>query len=480
MSQKICYLMLLTEKRDYTEGSILKAILAITIPIVLANILQTVYQLTDTFWVGRLGAEAIASVSISFPILFFITSLGSGLAIAGSILVAQYYGKKDHLRLNHVAAQTILFCLAVSIVLSVIGYLCSPLLIKLLQVDPNVFRDATAYLQISFMGIIFVYTYFIFQSLMRGIGEVKIPLYLIMGTVTLNFFLDPVMIFGWKIFPALGVKGAAIATILSQALAAIIGMIILIRGKSGIKFGQQHFHPNFPLMKKIFYLGVPASLEQSIRSVGMYLMTVLVAGFGTITLAAYGLGTRIFSFVIIPAIGLSIANSTLVGQNMGAGKIERAEKISKISMIVGFIVLSVVGILMFIFAQPLAKIFIPNDPMVINSSVEFIRILCLTFGLVGIQMVLIGTFRGAGSTFTAMMLSLAGIVSMFVIALFLSRYTSLEEKGIWWSYLWSNLFGTIITLIWYYRGKWKDKKITEEIKLEETVSGEILAEEGIR
>ncbi len=201
------------EKNNLIEGSIVKSLLALSVPIIFANILQTAYQLTDTFWVGRLGTVAVASVSISFPVIFLIVSLGGGLAMAGTILVSQYKGKDDKKVANHVVSQTILMIVVISSLLSVIGYWLSPYIISLMGAQSNVFSGAVSYMKITFIGMVFMFIYMVFQSLMRGVGDVKTPMYIVLGTVLLNLILDPLFIFGYGFIPAYGVTGAAIATI---------------------------------------------------------------------------------------------------------------------------------------------------------------------------------------------------------------------------------------------------------------------------
>jgi len=447
-------------KNNLTEGSILKSLLLLAVPIIFANILQAAYQLTDTFWVGRLGTDAVAAVSISFPIIFLAISLGGGLAMAGTILIAQYKGKKDQKAVNHITSQTLLSVLIISLILATIGYLLSPFLINLMGAEPKVYSSAVNYMKISFIGIIFMFIYMVFQSLMRGVGDVKTPMYIVLGTVLLNLILDPLFIFGYGSIPAYGVTGAAIATIATQGLAAIIGIVLLIRGKHQIQLHLKDLKPDIPLIKKMLKLGFPASIEQSTRALGMTIMIFLVTSFGTLTIAAYGIGGRILSFVIIPAMGLSMATSTLVGQNIGAGKIKRAEKITKLSALTGFIILSVIGILLFIFAEQISGIFIPGEFETIRASALFIKIMSLTFGFIGIQMSLNGLFRGSGNTMIAMVLSIISLwVLRFPLAYILSMHTSLAEIGLWISFPIANVITGIITIIWFAKGTWKHKEI---------------------
>ncbi|MDO8642338.1 MAG: MATE family efflux transporter [Candidatus Woesearchaeota archaeon] len=467
-------------KNVLTEGSILKSLLTLAIPIVLATMLQTAYQLIDAFWVGRLGEAAVAAVALSFPIMFLLFSFGGGLAIAGTILVAQYRGKGNQQQVDYFAAQTVLMMLAVSVVLTILGYFMTPFLIRLMGAAPDVFPQAVSFLQISFLGMVAVFGSFVFQSLMRGVGDVKTPLLIILGSVILNFFLDPLFIYGYGSFPAFGVGGAAVATVITEGLAAIIGFSMLFSGKYGIHVKLSNLKPRFDVVKKMFLLGFPSSIDQSLRALGFIAMVVLVASFGTTAIAAYGIGMRILGFIIIPALGLSIATSTLVGQNMGAGKIARAEKIATLSTLLGFGALTVIGILIFIFARPLSTFFIPGEEQVIALSTSFIHIIALTFGLISIHIVLSGVFRGAGDTMTPLVLALISLwLIQFPLAYVLSTYTALGVAGIWWAFPLANIINAVITILWYLRGSWKKKRITEDFKMIEKVEEAALTEEGI-
>jgi len=468
------------QKNNLTEGSILKSLIVLAVPIIFANILQTAYQLTDTFWVGRLGTDAVAAVSISFPLIFLIISLGGGLAMAGTILVAQYKGKNDQKAVNHITSQTLIMVVIISIILAVIGYILSPFLIGLMGAEPGVYSSAVSYMKISFIGMIFMFTYMVFQSLMRGVGDVKTPAYIVLGTVILNLFLDPLFIFGYKFIPAFGVGGAAVATITTQGLAAIIGIMLLIKGKYQIQLHLKDLKPDMPLIKKMFKLGFPASIEQSTRALGMIVMTFLVATFGTHTLAAYGIGNRIRSFVIIPSMGLSMAASTLVGQNMGAKKLDRVEKVVKLSSLTSFIFLTLVGIIVFLFANQISAIFIPGEIETIRSSALFIKIMALAFGFIGVQQALSGALRGTGNTMVSMVLSIISLwILRFPLSYILSMHTKLAEVGLWIAFPVSNVVAAIITILWFAKGTWKTKVITEETKLSDEVSQETIIEEEI-
>ena len=451
--------MKIVQQKDYTQGSILKALIQLSIPLILTNVLQTAYNLTDTFWVGRLGSSAVAAVSLSFPIIFVMISLGMGIAIAGSILAAQQKGAKNHKMINHIATQTMVAVFIFSVFLASIGYFLSPFLIKIMKVDPGVYQQAVSYLKVSFLGMPFLFLFMVFQSMMRSIGEVKLPFYVVLSTVLLNLVLDPLFIFGYdKIVPGFGVSGAAYASIGTQLLAALIGLYILIRGNKGIKIDLHNYSPDTKLLKKMIRMGIPVSIEQVSRSLGIFAMIMLVTAFGTLALASYGIGSRILSFVIIPAFGLGMATSTLVGQNIGAGKQDRVKKTIKLSLNIAFGVMSFFGLLFFIFAADIARFFIPKDPDAIKESAIFIKHIAVSFGFMGILIVLVGAFRGAGKTKISMLLTLFSVwILRFPLAYFLSKYTSMGLRGIWISYPLTNIITSLIGLIILFKYHWLTK-----------------------
>ncbi len=450
--------MLRKQKKSLTEGSILSSLLRLSIPIIAANTLQTAYQLIDTFWLGRLGAYAVAAVSLSFPLLFLIFSIGGGLTLAGSVLVAQYRGMNDQKLVNYSSAQTIFVMFFVSIALMLAGIYGAEPLMRFIGADENIFTESVNYFRVSSYGFVFLFIFFVFQSLMRGIGNVLLPTFVVLSTVLLNLVLDPLFIYGWGPIPAMGVSGAAMASVGTQGLSAFIGLFILLNGKQGIKVHLQDLKPDWPWTKKLFKLGFPASIEQSTRALGMTMMIILVVGYGSEVVASYGIGARILGFVVIPALGLSISTTTLVGQNIGAGKVYRAERVAVLSGKVAFWGLSGIGMLLFFAARPLTAFFVPDDEYVIYHGAMFIKIMAPSFGLLGLQQVMNGVFNGAGFTLASMLISLIGLwIVRFPLAYVLSNNTVLGFEGIWWAFPISNLIAAIVALIWFKNGQWKQR-----------------------
>jgi putative MATE family efflux protein len=409
-------------------------------------------------------------------------SLGGGLAIAGTILVAQYKGRGDRRQVDYVSAQTLILMLVSALTVSVIGYFISEPVMRLIGAGPRVLPEATQYLQISFVGMTFMFGFFVFQSLMRGVGDVKTPLYIVFATVVLNLFLDPLFILGWGPIPAYGVAGAALATVGTQGVAALIGLFMLFSGRYGIHLRTENMRFDFRLFKKMFSLGLPASLSQSSRALGLAVMSFLVASFGTMTVASYGIGMRVFSFIIIPALGISMATSTLVGQNLGAGQKERAQAIAIKSTQLAFVTLTLLGVVLFWLAEPLVAAFIPDDAEVIRSGARFVRIMAFSFGFVGLQHTLHGVFTGAGETKVTMIQSILALwVFQFPLAYILSKHTGLAEVGIWWAVPVSNVLAAAVAVIWFMKGGWKHKQIIgpAERELQKEVLEEVRTDEGV-
>ena len=464
------------------EGPILRSLLTLAVPIVAANILQSAYQIIDAFWVGRLGGAAVAAVSLSFPVMFLMFAVGAGLSIAGSTLIAQYVGARNEKMVAHVAGQTLLMVVLASLVLGTVGYFTAPSLLRLMGVAPDVYPGALGFMRVSFIGLVFNFTFFVFQAIMRGIGKPMLPVYIVLGTVCLNFVLDPLLIFGWGPVPGYGVMGAAIATLATQSIAAVIGIVILRLGMHGIHVRRRDFIPDLGYIKRAFFLGFPASIELSARALGLMVMTFLIASFGTLTLAAYGVGSNILQVVTIPAMGLSMAVSTLVGQNIGAGNVERAARIGQLGAALGFGSLTVLGLIVFLFAPHLVAFFVPNDAGVIAAGAGFLRIMALAWGFMGVQFALTGVFRASGNMVVTMVLTLVSQwVLQFPLAYVLSKHTTLGAEGIWWALPISNVVTALITIGLYAKGDWKKKRLIEpEEELAGKVTEDILVGEVAR
>ncbi len=467
--------------RALLEGPILKSLLTLAAPVMLMNVIQSGYQLIDAFWVGRLGGAAVAAVSVSFPVIFLCISLGTGFSMAGSTLIAQYFGARKTDQVNHVAAQSLLMAVLVAGVLGLIGFIAAPGILRLIGVEPEVYDGALGFMRVSFAGMVFTFSAFMFQSLMRAVGELTIPIYISIGSIILNFILNPIFIFGWGPIPAFGVMGSAMTTLMAQSLAAAAVLAVLLSGKFGIHLRWKDFTPDFTYIKRAFFLGAPASAEMSMRALGMAVLTFIITSFGTLAIASYGVVSNVLNVVMIPAFGLSMAVSTLAGQNIGAGNIDRAGEIGRLGAVLGFGLLFSFGALAFLFAHHFVAFFVPNDGDVIEGGAHLMRIMAFFWCTVGVQFALTGVLRAAGDMVTPLVISLVSQwVLQFPLAYVLSKHTALGVDGIWWAFPIANVATTLVTIAIYLRGDWKKRRLIDsDAKLVKEVN-ETLGEEGFR
>ncbi|MDS0300107.1 MATE family efflux transporter [Halogeometricum sp. S1BR25-6] len=446
------------EEFDLTEGGIARPLFYLSLPIVVTNLFQTAYNLADTFWLGQYSTDALAAISFAFPMVFLLISLGMGLSVAGSVLVAQHTGSGEPEQAEYAASQTLVFALITSAVLGVIGYLSVERVLGLLGASPDVLPGATAYMEVVSLGIPFMFGFFVFVSLMRGYGDTITPMLVMFGSVVVNIVIDPFLINGWWRFPEMGIEGAAVATIFSRGLAAAVGIAIMLRGDRGVTVHLDQMVPDFTYARRLVEIGAPASVGGMGRALSINALLVIVGTFSSTVVAGYGIGTRMFSVVFLPAIAFARGVETMTGQNIGAGKEDRAARTNDLAAKVLFGLLTLAGVVVFLAAEPITAVF-TNDPAVVDVGATFLRYVAPTFGFIGIMRAYAGGFRGAGKTIIAATIAILtqGVVRI-PIAWFASR--SLGSSGIWLAFAVSNAVGATIAYLWFRRGTWRQADLT--------------------
>lgn len=451
------------DELNLTDGPVTKNLFYLSLPIIMINLLQTAYNIADTFWLGQLSDVALASITFAFPLVFFLISLGIGLSVAGSVLVAQFEGKGNRKKVDFAASQTITFSLIASIILGAFGYFLIGDIVSLMGASPAAEAGATGYLQIISIGLFFMFGFFVFMSLMRGFGDTITPMIVMFGSVVLNIILDPFLIFGWSIFPAMGIEGAAVATIFSRGLAMLVGLWILFTGRKGVQINISQMYPDLSFFKKMLTIGIPASIEGTGRSVSVNLLVAVIGlTFAQTVVSGYGIAVRIFSLIFLPATAVGKGVETMTGQNLGAGNEERAEKAANAGAKYTFVILSAIGVITFVFAYPISSVF-TKSPEVAAVSAEFLRYVSFSFGFIGVLRSYTGSFRGAGATITAAIISVGALGGIRLPIAYLGSQ-SVGTIGVWLAFFASNTIGAIIAYLWYRRGTWKNKKLTEEKK----------------
>jgi putative MATE family efflux protein len=475
------------ESLDLTEGGIGWPLFYLSLPIVVTNLLQTAYNLADTFWLGQYSTTALAAITFAFPMVFLLISLGMGVSVAGSILVAQNTGKGDDEAAEYAASQTVTFAVLVSVVAGSVGFFLVDDLLALLGASAETLPAATSYMQVIALGLPFMFGFFIFISLMRGAGDTVTPMLVMLGTVVLNILIDPILIFGFDGNPLFGIlglrgvessllaatgytgsgiQGAAIATIVSRALAMVVGLAIMFRGRRGVRIRLRDMTPDLTYARRIVALGVPASVEGTGRALSVNLFLVIVSLFPQSVVAAFGIGIRVFSVIFLPAIAVGRGVETMAGQNIGAGKPDRAAKSAGVASLAMFLVLSAMGVVVFLFPGPIVSAF-TDDAAVVEVGAEFLRWVAPSFGFIGVLRAYTGAFRGAGKTLVAAVISIATLAVIrlpfaWVASQYFPGVFPEARMGVWAAFFVSNAAGALIAFTWYRSGSWRDADATAD------------------
>lgn len=443
---------------DFTQGSIPRHLIVFSIPMLIGNLLQTFYNTVDSIWVGRfLGPEALGAVSVSFPIVFLFVAFTAGLSMAASIMVAQYFGAREEDEMKRAATASTAFLTLLGIGIMIVALLAHQALLSIIRTPAEIFELATSYLFFYLLGLPFMFLYNNIGSVLRGAGDSRTPLLLLVYATLLNIILDPLLILGIPPFPRMGVAGAAIATSVSQGFSAIWGAIILKRGEFFV-LKRSYLLPNLSFVRTLLRLGLPAGVQQTIVSLGHLAMTSIVNGFGKTVVAAFGAATRVDQFSFLPAMSFSIAISSLAGQNVGAQNFTRAREVARWGAIVATSFALPVSFLVFFLAPHLIRIF-TTDPEVIRIGIEYLHIVSLSYVPLALMFAYNGFLRGTGDTLQTMVNTLLTLWLVRIpVAKFLSG-TFLAERGIWVSFVVGPLAGYLIAYLYYLGGKWENKAI---------------------
>ena len=441
--------------RDLTSGSIVGSIWFLALPMMATNFIHTMFHVVDMMYLGRLGPSAIAAVSISGATMMIPFALIMGIASATTAMVARYYGAGDIEQASQAAVQSLTIAAIGAIVVSILGAVFARQLIAIFGVEPDVLALGTSYIRILFLGVIAMALQFLGGYILQAVGDARTALIIVGGSSFLNILIDPLLIFGIWIFPRWEVEGAAVASVFARVVGCIVVLFVLRckRTHLHIKFSYMKIKGAF--LKKLLKIGTPSSLQMLVRSTSNIIMMSIVAGFGTIFLATYGVGIRIDMFVMMPGFGMAAATATLVGQNLGAKKPDRAEKCALTAAFYHFIIMTSAGILFYIFAQDAFRAFNDN-PEVLSLGQQYLRIIIFSYPFIAIAVVFNRALIGAGNTLTPMLLTTSTLYGIQIPAAFLlPKLEFFGGNGLWVAIAGSNIvLGILITII-FRRGKWK-------------------------
>ena len=439
------------------NGDMRKVLIKLALPIMMSNLIQTIYNITDTYFVSTIGDTAVAAVGFVWNLVFLMISIGLGLGVGGRSMIAQYVGAHNEEKARQTEGQLFSFLGAISLGLSIIFYIAAPYILKLMGADGELYEYSLTYMRIIMIGMPFSYLYFAFSSIKNARGDMMTPMIVSAISVGLNIILDPLCIYdqflGW------GVAGAAIATSFSRSITAIAVIVMIGFGKLGIKLSWKDLIYHKDTIKKIAGIGLPASLGQATAAIGFTIMTVMVKSFGELTLTAYVIGSRINGIVLMPLMGIGWAFTTIAGQNLGAGKIDRVKLGYRWSIIYSMIFAAIGGALMAALAPKIIGIF-TKSPVVIEQGTFFLYIITLALPLMGIFQSLIGLYQGTGHTkFSSFMMIGRLWLLRIPMILLMKNFTNFEEKSVWYAIILSNIVICTVGIIGYFHGFWKKKTV---------------------
>ncbi len=447
--------------RDFTQGPILIGLVILAIPMILEMSMEAVFAIVDTFFVAKLGADAIAVVGLTESILALVYAVAIGLSIGATATVARRTGEKDYEGAAKSAAQIIYLGLFVSVVMGVFGFIFASDILSLLGAQPQVVELGTPFMQIMLGTNGVIVFLFLLNAIFRGAGDAAIALRVLIVANLLNIVLDPLFIFGIWYFPELGVTGAAVATVIGRGMGvAYASWALFFRNGGGrIEIRRQHWKFDPKLLWSLIRLSSVGILQFLISTASWTGLVIIVAGFGSVAIAGYQIGLRVIIFVILPAVGLANAAATLVGQNLGAGKPERAERTVWIAGFLNAGLLGLAGLFFVLFPDLVVGIF-TTDPDIAAYGRDCLRIVGYGYAFYGLGMVMEGSFNGAGDTWTPTWLNFIIFWMIEIPLAYLLAYKfGLGPQGTFWAITISFSLLAVVSSLLFRRGKWKLKTV---------------------
>ncbi len=439
--------------QDYTErlgyAPLGRLLLSLSVPSMAATITMSLYNIVDTFWVARLGHEAIAALTIVFPyqILFFAVGGGTGIGI--SALVSRRFGENNIEATNHVAGQIFPLSIFWGFLFMIAAVFFSQSILTAFGATPDILEFSTQYLVVTSYGAPQIIFALIIGNLIRGSGDAVKPMIIMISASVLNIILDPPMILGIGPFPEMGIRGAALATVIAQSCGALIGLYYFVANKTAYRIRFHHLVPDMSILRDIYRVGAPTSIMEVTESLSFILFNKVVSTYGSIAIAAVGLVLRISDLAFMPVIGLSHGLLPIIGFNFGAKNFKRLWKSVLLASVGIALLLAVITIFIEIFTPQLIGIFSKN-PELLDVTIPSMRIMLATMLLIGPNIMFVTAFQGLSQGTIALVLSLVRQFILFVPLLFLFSYL-FGLNGVWVSLPASDILAFIVTFAFIYR-----------------------------
>lgn len=447
--------------KDLTESKVSSTLITLLVPILLSNTLNVVYNIVDSIWIGNIiGPLGLSAVAVSFPITLMMGSFAFGVNMANGVIVSQYYGAKDYNTVSHVIKVSTTLGVIILFTVGSLMFIFAKKILIIMNTPKDALDMAVIYLRITIIGLPFAYSYFFISSILRAVGDSVRPLIFLIVSSIVNIILDPILIKGFFIIPAMGLKGAAIATVISQCISVLISTSYLKIKNSFIKINPFIFTFDINITKKIMKLAIPISSNQFIVAFGWLIITRLISSFGDAASATVAIVNRVESLFIMPIGALGNAVMTMSAQNIGANKFDRVKEIFKNGIVIGIIISSVMSIFSIVNPHLLINMF-TKDLEVFEYSKSYIYTIMPIFIFYSIMFVCNGVINGAGKTIVIMIFS----TSTTLILRTILAYALLEKfalVGIWASMGICYIINTLFSLYYYKSNKWqKNSNITQ-------------------
>ncbi|PYT81624.1 MAG: MATE family efflux transporter [Acidobacteria bacterium] len=445
--------------QDFTTGSLNRAILLLAIPMILEMVLESLFAVVDVFWVGRLGADAVATVGLTESLLSLVFAIGLGLSLSTTAMVARRIGEKDPAAAAVAGVQAILLGLTVAVLVGVPCLFYAPTLLRWMGASGQIIQVGSGYARIALGGGGVIMMLFLNNAIFRGAGDAAIAMRLLWVSNIINLVLDPCLIFGWGPFPKLGVTGAALATFTGRSIGVLYQFYRLLRGTERIRILRHQIHVNFQVLLRLLRVSLTGILQFAIAHTSWIGLVRIVSVFGSAALAGYTIAIRILIFVILPSWGLSNAAATLVGQNLGARQPERAQISVWRTGFYNMLFLGIIGVFFLLFATPVVRLF-TNDPVVVPLAATCLRI--LSYGNIGYAygMVMLQAFNGAGDTVTPTYVHFFGFWILEIpLAYSLAISAHMGANGVYISIVIAECAIAAAGILLFRRGRWKGQQI---------------------
>jgi putative MATE family efflux protein len=444
---------------NITEGPIYSTIIKLAWPVVASMFLEFAMTITDYFWVGYLGTPQQDAVMSSMVVSWTIFATSAVIVTGLTALVSRTVGAKEFSKAAFFSGQGLTMAISIGLGLSVVGFLLAPSILKFMKAEPEVLSYGIPYLRIFFVSVTMLFINDSIGSIFRASGDTQAPMIAFSTGTILNIFLDPALIFGWGPFPAMGVTGAAVATVISIAISFILFQILIFRGRLDFPLsGWFRDKPDFGAMKKIVVIGIPISAQNLVFILVYWFIIQIVHHYGDVAGAAMGIGNRMESLSYLTTVGFSMAASALVGQNLGANNPERAARCAWGTVSLVVLETFIISIFFVTIPETIAGVF-SSDPAVIKIASDYLIILGLSQIFMGIEITLEGAFTGSGNTVPPMLVSIPGSIARLPLAYFFCFTLDIGINGVWWTLTITSFVKAIILAVWFGKGNWKKKKL---------------------